>query len=221
MMKKAKTKNKIKNILHRGFVIIMREYDQYSLGNTLEAIAFTIAVCFVLIEALFFNSYKGAIIATILFLVFTIANITLIKLAEEFCWMGGFFTKAQYLQEVNFEAVEGKQGTDRYYYPEIEEKIKKIDNKLEDGYVFSDMKTEKWKTAYKQEILDLMRSQYKISDENQQRILKLLKRLKKNMVNKKEKEADFQAGVNIEAMERMADMDLVGDDFRIGETGKD
>lgn len=41
-----------------------------------------------------------------------------------------------------------------------------------------------------------------------------IKRLENNMVNKKEKEADFQAGVNIDAMEWMADMDLTdGSDF--------
>ena len=46
-----------------------------------------------------------------------------------------------------------------------------------------------------------------------------IKRLENNMVNKKEKEADFQAGVNIEAMERMADMDLTdGGDFPMRNT---
>lgn len=87
-----------------------------------------------------------------------------------------------YFTDTQDTVVEKICETTKYHYPEIEEKIKKIDNKLEDGYVFSDMKTEKWETAYKQEILDLMRSQYKISDENQQRILKLLKRLENNMV---------------------------------------
>lgn len=213
-MKKIKTQNKIKNILQRVFVIIMREYDQHSLENTLEAIAYIIAVCFVLLEALFLNSYKNALIVTILFIAFTIGNIALAELADKFSRMGDFFSKTQCLQEPNFDTHKTDEKTGDYYYPEIEEKIEKIDQKLECGYVFSDMKTEKWETAYKQEILDLMRSQYKISDENQQKILKLLKRLKKNMVNKKEKEADFQAGVNIEAMERMADMDLAdGSDF--------
>lgn len=39
-------------------------------------------------------------------------------------------------------------------------------------------------------------------------------RLRKNIVNQKEKEAELQAEVNVEAMERMADMDLAdGSDF--------
>lgn len=46
-----------------------------------------------------------------------------------------------------------------------------------------------------------------------------IKRLENNMVNKKEKEADFQAGVNIDAMEWMADMDLTdGGDFPMRNT---
>lgn len=46
-----------------------------------------------------------------------------------------------------------------------------------------------------------------------------IKRLENNMVNKKEKEADFQAVVNIDAMEWMADMDLTdGGDFPMRNT---
>ena len=71
------------------------------------------------------------------------------------------------------------------------------------------MITGKWENTYKQEIFGLMRSEYEISDENQQKILRLLDRMNNNMVNQKEKEAELQVEVNIEAMERIADMDLV------------
>ncbi len=103
-----------------------------------------------------------------------------------------------------------------YTYPEIEEKIEEIDKKLAEEYVFFGMKKEKWENTYKQEIFGLMRSEYEISDENQQKILRLLDRMNNNMVNQKEKEAELQAEVNIEAMERMADIDLVNEcDFLI------
>ena len=96
-------------------------------------------------------------------------------------------------------------------YPEIKEKIREIDEKLEDGYVFSGITVDRWETAYKQEILDLISTEYDISEENQQKIMNLLKRLKESLINKKEKEFEFQTEVNIDAMERIADMDLADD----------
>ena len=113
-----------------------------------------------------------------------------------------FTDSKQITMEKNYEAA-------KYCYPVIEEKIEEIDKKLEDGYVFSGMITGKWENTYKQEIFGLMRSEYEISDENQQKILRLLDRMNNNMVNQKEKEAELQVEVNIEAMERIADMDLV------------
>lgn len=59
-------------------------------------------------------------------------------------------------------------------YPEIKEKIREIDEKLEDGYVFADITADRWETAYKQEILDLISTEYDISEVNQQKIMNLL-----------------------------------------------
>ena len=223
MMKKIKTQNKIKNILYR---VMAKIWDTFSDGEFFTLTEIIISVVFsvviVIIALVLNNPWNKIPIVFVLFVLFAFADMGIylatnrwdFTFEDEDNGSDPISNNETYFTDTQDTAIEKICETTKYYYPEIEEKIKKIDNKLEDGYVFSDMKTKKWETAYKQEILDLMRSQYKISDKNQQRILKLLKRLKKNMVNKKEKEADFQAGVNIEAMERMADMDLTdGGDF--------
>ena len=223
-------KNKNHNILNRAFTKIFdtcKDVDSFGLIEGFLVTAMLTAMAIIIVVS---NDPLPKIwIAFILYVIlavaclgfFLVANRKYFTFVDEDNESDPILNNETDFTDTQDTAIEKICETTKYYYPEIEEKINKIDKKLEDGYVFSGMITGKWETVYKQEILDLMRSQYKISDENQQRILKLLKRLKKNMINKKEKEADFQAGVNIEAMERMADMDLVGGDFRIGETRKD
>lgn len=229
-MKKIKTQNKIKNILYR---VMAKIWDTFSDGEFFTLTEIIISVVFsvvIVIIALVLNNPLNKIpIVFVLFVLFAFADMGIylatnrwdFTFEDEDNGSDPISNNETYFTDTQDTAIEKICETTKYYYPEIEEKIKKIDNKLEDGYVFSDMKTEKWKTAYKQEILDLMRSQYKISDENQQRILKLLQRLNDSLINKKELYADFETEVNISALEKIADLDLVGsNNFRIGEIGK-
>lgn len=87
--------------------------------------------------------------------------------------------------------------------------ISDIDTNIQKGYVFENISIDRYKTGYRKECMDILSSNYKISKEQETKILTILQTLRDNMYDKKEKQHTFDTDVSIKTMEELLKYDGV------------
>ena len=137
-MKKIKTQNKIKNILYR---VMAKIWDTFSDGDFFMLTEIIIVVVFsvviVIISLVLNNPWNKIPIVLVLFVIFAFADMGIYLAANQ--WDFTFVDEDNgsdpisnnetYFTDTQDTAIEQICETTKYYYPEIEEKIKEIDNK--------------------------------------------------------------------------------------------
>ena len=123
--------------------------------------------------------------------------------------------KKEKIQEIKLtvEKTEEKTPIIKHHYPTITKLMDEIENKIQKGYTFSTISMDKWNTVYKKEILDCIDSDYQMSQENQQKIEKILETLKTDLENTEEKREELQREISIETLENLLKMDGIKNMF--------
>lgn len=98
---------------------------------------------------------------------------------------------------------------DRLKTTSIGKLISDIDTNIQKGYVFENISIDRYKTGYRKECMDILSSNYKISKEQETKILTILQTLRDNMYDKKEKQHTFDTDVSIKTMEELLKYDGV------------
>ena len=93
--------------------------------------------------------------------------------------------------------------------------ILEINDKLEKGYVFENISIDRYKDGYRKECMDIISSPYKMSQEQETKILTILQTLRDNMYDKKEKQHTLDTDVSIKAMEELLKYDGVINDLKM------
>ena len=103
---------------------------------------------------------------------------------------------------------ENKQiNLDRLNTTAIGKLISEIDTQIQKGYVFENISIDRYKDGYRKECLDIISSPYKMSQEQETKILTILQTLRDNMYDKKEKQHTLDTDVSIKAMEELLKYD--------------
>ena len=103
---------------------------------------------------------------------------------------------------------ENKQiNLDRLKTTSIGKLISEIDTNIQKGYVFENISIDRYKDGYRKECMDILSSQYKMSQEQETKILTILQTLRDNMYDKKEKQHTLDTDVSIKAMEDLLKYD--------------
>lgn len=104
---------------------------------------------------------------------------------------------------------------DRLKTTSIGKLISDIDTNIQKGYVFENISIDRYKTGYRKECMDILSSNYKISKEQETKILTILQTLRDNMYDKKEKQHTFDTDVSIKTMEELLKYDGVINDLKM------
>lgn len=104
---------------------------------------------------------------------------------------------------------------DRLKTTSIGKLISEIDTNLQKGYVFENISIDRYKNGYRKECIDILSSKYKISKEQETKILTILQTLRDNMYDKKEKQHTFDTDVSIKTMEELLKYDGVINDLKM------
>lgn len=104
---------------------------------------------------------------------------------------------------------------DRLKTTSIGKLISDIDTNIQKGYVFENISIDRYKTGYRKECMDILSSNYKISKEQETKILTILQTLRDNMYDKKEKQHTFNTDVSIKTMEELLKYDGVINDLKM------
>ena len=103
---------------------------------------------------------------------------------------------------------ENKQiNLDRLKTTSIGKVISEIDVLLQKGYVFENISIDRYKDGYRKDCMDIISSQYNMSQEQETKILTILQTLRDNMYDKKEKQHTLDTDVSIKAMEELLKYD--------------
>ena len=100
---------------------------------------------------------------------------------------------------------------DNFFQTKLENKnilnqIDKIEDKIKKEFKFECISVERWKN-YKQEILELLSSDFELTIEQENDIIQILKKLEKNMINQKEINDKLQKDTTIQALKNMLKLD--------------
>lgn len=93
--------------------------------------------------------------------------------------------------------------------------IREIDGKIDLGYVFESISIDRWINGYRKECLSMMVSKYKMSEDQETRLVHVLTTLLDNMYNAKEKEYNENTDIGITALEELLKYDGVIDSLKI------
>ena len=104
---------------------------------------------------------------------------------------------------------------DRLKTTSIGKLISEIDTNIQKGYVFENISIDRYKNGYKKECMDILSSNYKISKEQETKILTILQILRDNMYDKKEKQHTLDTDVSIKTMEELLKYDGVINDLKM------
>ena len=104
---------------------------------------------------------------------------------------------------------------DRLKTTSIGKLISDIDTNIQKGYVFENISIDRYKTGYRKECMDILSSNYKISKEQETKILTILQTLRDNMYDKKEKQHTLDTDVSIKTMEELLKYDGVINDLKM------
>ena len=104
---------------------------------------------------------------------------------------------------------------DRLKTTSIGKLISEIDTNIQKGYVFENISIDRYKDGYRKECLDILSSPYKISQEQETKILTILQTLRDNMYDKKEKQHTLDTDVSIKAMEELLKYDGIINDLKM------
>lgn len=88
----------------------------------------------------------------------------------------------------------------------IQNQIDKIEDKVKKGFKFECISFERWKN-YKQEILELLSSDFELTIEQENDIIQILKKLEKNMIDQKEINDKLKKDTTIQALKNMLKLD--------------
>lgn len=88
----------------------------------------------------------------------------------------------------------------------IQNQIDKIEDKLKKGFKFECISFERWKN-YKQEILNLLDSDFELTIEQENEIIQILKKLEENMLDQKKINDKLQKDTTIQALKSMLKLD--------------
>ena len=98
---------------------------------------------------------------------------------------------------------------DRLKTTSIGKLISEIDTNIQKGYVFENISIDRYKNEYRKECMDILSSKYKISKEQETKILTILQTLRDDMYDKKEKQHTLDTDVSIKTMEELLKYDGV------------
>ena len=178
-----------------------------------EIIIFSIVIivlflgCSLLMNASVFHIFLRILEFFIIFIIIAIVVVKFIEKMKE--------NKKEKIQEIKLtvEKTEEKTPIIKHHYPTITKLMDEIESEIQKGYTFSTISMDKWKTVYKKEILDCIDSDYRMSQENQQKIEKILETLKTDLENTEEKREELQREVSIETLENLLKMDGIKNMF--------
>lgn len=118
--------------------------------------------------------------------------------------------------EIDVPVIKDKQiNLDRLKTTSIGKLISEIDTNIQKGDVFENISIDRYKTGYRKECMDILSSNYKISKEQETKILTILQILRDNMYDKKEKQHTFDTDVSIKTMEELLKYDGVINDLKM------
>ena len=92
-------------------------------------------------------------------------------------------------------------------YQKIIMMIDNIDERLENGFVFSTISVDKWRNFYRQEILAKLNSKYELDETDKEQIVEILEKLRKSMYDKNKKDDSLEKYASITAMKEMLKLD--------------
>lgn len=100
---------------------------------------------------------------------------------------------------------------DNFFQTKLENKnilnqIDKIEDKIKKEFKFECISVERWKN-YKQEILELLSSDFELTIEQENDIIQILKKLEKNMIDQKEINDKLKKDTTIQALKNMLKLD--------------
>lgn len=95
----------------------------------------------------------------------------------------------------------------------IQNKIKEIDIKINNGYVFQSISIYQWQHIYKSEIIQLYKKYEKLSEEIENQIITILDELIDNMYDKKENDKILDQLTTVQALKDKLKMDGIEKDF--------
>lgn len=93
--------------------------------------------------------------------------------------------------------------------------IRYIDGKIDLGYVFGNISMDRWLNGYRKECLSMMVSKYKMSEDQEIRLVHVLTTLLDNMYDAKEKEYNENTDIGITALEELLKYDGLIDSLKI------
>lgn len=93
--------------------------------------------------------------------------------------------------------------------------IREIDGKIDLGYVFESISMDRWINGYRKECLSMMVSKYKMSEDQETRLVHILTTLLDNMYDAKEKEYNENTDIGITALEELLKYDGIIDSLKI------
>lgn len=93
--------------------------------------------------------------------------------------------------------------------------IRDIDGQIDLGYVFGNISMDRWLNGYRKECLSMMVSKYKMSEDQEIRLVHVLTTLLDNMYDAKEKEYNENTDIGITALEELLKYDGLIDSFKI------
>ena len=94
---------------------------------------------------------------------------------------------------------------------EIIQLLKDIDDNISNGFTFSTIEIDKWNNYYKPEIVSNLTSNYELDKEHIERIIQILEKLKKSMIDKNKEKNSWEKDTSITAMEEMLKLDGIDD----------
>ena len=88
----------------------------------------------------------------------------------------------------------------------IQNQIDKIEDKVKKGFKFECISFERWEN-YKQEILELLSSDFELTIEQENDIIQILKKLEENMLDQKKLNDKLKKDTTIQALKNMLKLD--------------
>lgn len=113
------------------------------------------------------------------------------------------------IEKQTFEKIENSNDTfvqRKFENKNIQNQIDKIEDKVKKGFKFECISFERWEN-YKQEILELLSSDFELTIEQENEIIQILKKLEENMLDQKKINDKLQKDTTIQALKNMLKLD--------------